>query len=113
VVDRHGKIARNSLVSAQQWDSPEMLGLTFDAILREEVAVRRDHRSEEIEGTEAWIAAVREALNRKAANDPKQNHRHFDGVCAKGIGRCLGLSLLARRRGQRSARGREKIFPSD
>jgi len=33
VIDRHGKIARK-LVSAQQWDSPEMLAY-FDAILRE------------------------------------------------------------------------------
>jgi thiol-disulfide isomerase/thioredoxin len=33
VIDRHGKIARK-LVSAQQWDSPEMLAY-FDAVLRE------------------------------------------------------------------------------
>jgi len=33
VIDRHGKIARK-LVSAQQWDSPEMLAY-FDAILKE------------------------------------------------------------------------------
>jgi len=32
VIDRHGKIARK-LVSAQQWDSPEMLAY-FDAILK-------------------------------------------------------------------------------
>jgi len=33
VIDRHGKIARK-LVSAQQWDSPEMLAY-FDAILKD------------------------------------------------------------------------------
>jgi cytochrome c biogenesis protein CcmG/thiol:disulfide interchange protein DsbE len=33
VIDRHGKIARK-LVSAQQWDSPEMLAY-FDAVLKE------------------------------------------------------------------------------
>jgi len=33
VIDRHGKLARK-LVSAQQWDSPEMLAY-FDAILKE------------------------------------------------------------------------------
>jgi len=33
VIDRHGKIARK-LVSAQQWDSPEILAY-FDAILKE------------------------------------------------------------------------------
>ena len=33
VIDRHGKIARK-LVSAQQWDSPEMLAY-FDAVLRD------------------------------------------------------------------------------
>lgn len=32
VIDRHGKIARK-LVSAQQWDSPEMLAY-FDAVLK-------------------------------------------------------------------------------
>jgi cytochrome c biogenesis protein CcmG/thiol:disulfide interchange protein DsbE len=32
VIDRQGKIARK-LVSAQQWDSPEMLAY-FDAILK-------------------------------------------------------------------------------
>jgi len=34
VIDRHGKIARK-LVSAQQWDSPEMLAY-FDAILKDQ-----------------------------------------------------------------------------
>ena len=34
IIDRHGKIARK-LVSAQQWDSPEMLAY-FDALLRQE-----------------------------------------------------------------------------
>ena len=33
VIDRHGKIARK-LVSAQQWDSPEMLAY-FDAVLKD------------------------------------------------------------------------------
>ncbi|HEY6128844.1 MAG TPA: TlpA disulfide reductase family protein [Candidatus Acidoferrum sp.] len=33
VIDRHGKIARK-LVSAQEWDSPEMLAY-FDAVLKE------------------------------------------------------------------------------
>ena len=33
VIDRHGKIARK-IISAQQWDSPEMLAY-FDAILKE------------------------------------------------------------------------------
>jgi hypothetical protein len=33
VIDRNGKIARK-LVSAQQWDSPEMLAY-FDAVLKE------------------------------------------------------------------------------
>ena len=33
VIDRHGKIARK-LVSAQQWDSPEMLAY-FDAVLKQ------------------------------------------------------------------------------
>ena len=33
VIDRHGKIARK-LISAQQWDSPEMLAY-FDALLKE------------------------------------------------------------------------------
>ena len=33
VIDRHGRIARK-LISAQQWDSPEMLAY-FDAVLKE------------------------------------------------------------------------------
>src|SRR5215467_9270502 len=33
VIDRHGKIARK-IISAQQWDSPEMLAY-FDAVLKE------------------------------------------------------------------------------